>query len=225
MDLPFGLHKLEDSSRNPDHILIGVHGFKGLGREWVTPFLEWNNEATDLYFLRWNYFARQSKARELLLTELASLLTETPADVRLTFVGHSCGGVLLTSILEQLSYPNSIDVHLVASPLAGLGLFTVCKPDLPEQLPDNITLTHWQTQQKVDKVFWYFPKNPQEVDFAPIEVIVLPRKSDDTIVGHVHSLAWVAKEMVRRQPAIYGSTYLKKSETVQDTVRTETPRL
>ena len=205
MDLPTGLHAIETGMSQENDILIAVHGFKARGGEWVTPLSLLNNDRVDIFYFRWNFLRKQAQARDLFLSELTSLFQERANEsARVTIIGHSCGGVLVTSLLSELDVPNPIDVHLVAAPLRGLGIFTVCKPELPSELSTNIDLMQWRTKKQQDVAFWYLPEDPQDVSLPSSKVIQLPRKWNGRWLGHVRSLEWVGVEMVRRHGDRFG---------------------
>lgn len=206
MDLPTGLHAIETGMSQENDILIAVHGFKARGGEWVTPLSLLNNDRVDIFYFRWNFLRKQAQARDLFLSELTSLFQERANEsARVTIIGHSCGGVLVTSLLSELDVPNPIDVHLVAAPLRGLGIFTVCKPKLPSELSTNIDLMQWRTKKQSDVAFWYLPEDPQDVSLPFNNVVHLPRVWQGRPLGHVNSLEWVAIEMVRQNGERFGT--------------------
>ena len=200
MKLPHGLHSVEERTNSQNDVLIGIHGFKAVGGEWVEPYVTLDTDKLDLYYFRWNYLGEQAAARSLFLSELMHLLAKrNNSAARITIIGHSCGGVLITSLLSELNFPNPIEVHLVATPLRGLGLFTVCKPKIPKEFPSGIEITQWRTQKHLDAVFWYFPSDPQDFDIPFSKVIRLPLSIDGKRLGHVRSLEWVAQRMATRR--------------------------
>ena len=197
LQLPKGLHFLEEEIDSSRDVLIAIHGFGARGYEWVYPLLTLDNEETDSYFLRWAYIQDRTVGEELLLTGLEELI-ETRGELftKATFIAHSCGGVLLASVLDRLPEAIEYEVHIVASPVAGLGLFTVCKPDIPETIPDNITVTQWKTQHHLDSVFTFFPNNPQDIGIDFLNEMQLPERYRGKRLGHVRSLSWVADQIV-----------------------------
>lgn len=208
MKLPYGLHSVEEQTDGQNDILIGIHGFKAVGGEWVEPFVTLDTDKLDLFYFRWNYLGEQGSARKLLMSELDQLIEErNNNDARITIIGHSCGGVLITSLLSELDFPNPIEVHLVATPLRGLGLFTVCKPRIPNEFPKDIEITQWRTQKHLDAVFWYFPSDPQDFDIPSSKVIRLPLSIEGKRLGHVRSLEWVSSQLAREQ--------MQPSETIK----------
>lgn len=208
MKLPYGLHSIEEQTNPQNDVLIGIHGFKAVGGEWVEPYVTLDTEKLDLFYFRWNYLGEQAAARRLFMSELGQLLEErNNNDARITIVGHSCGGVLITSLLSELDFPNPIEVHLVATPLRGLGLFTVCQPRIPNEFPKDIEITQWRTQKHLDAVFWYFPSDPQDFDIPSSKVIRLPLSIDGKRLGHVRSLEWVSTQLASEQ--------MQPSETVK----------
>ena len=148
MDLKVGLHDVKISHDPVEELIIGIHGFKATGKEWITPFHILDKPEVDLHFFRWDYLGSMSDAGDLFQSELDELLaTNDDPTTPLTIIAHSCGGVLLVSLLSEIHHANPIDVQIVASPLGGLGLFTVCKPHIPAEIPANITVTQWRTHK------------------------------------------------------------------------------
>ena len=186
--LPYGLHSLEQGQESNTTVLIGIHGFKARGYEWVYPLLVMDNESIHTHFFRWDFYDKNDKARKLLLEDLDEMIEHRTEPLeRIVIVAHSCGGVMVASAINDLPKDVKIDLHTVASPLNGLGWFTVCKAKLPESLPENMTFTQWRTAKVKDSVFWWFPRDPQKIQLDYSEVVQLPKKYNGIRLGHVRS--------------------------------------
>ena len=199
--LPFGLHSLEEDQKANPTVLIGIHGFKARGYEWVYPLSIMDTDSIHTHYFRWDYLEKNSKARKLFLEDLSELIEDRTVPLeRVVIVAHSCGGVMVTAAINDLPNDVQFDIHAVASPLNGLGLFTVCRPDLPESLPDNVTLTQWRSSNDQDSVFWWFPHDPQKLNRNYGRTIQLPEEYHGIRLGHVRSLSWVAERIFSEDP-------------------------
>ncbi|MXZ43540.1 MAG: alpha/beta hydrolase [Gammaproteobacteria bacterium] len=214
--IDFGLHSLEEGQEANPTVLIGIHGFKARGFEWVYPLLTMDTDSIHTHYFRWDFLDKNSKARTMLLDDISDLIDERTAPLeRIVIVAHSCGGVMVTAAIEDLPEDVNFDIHTVASPLNGLGLFTVCRPDLPESLPDHVTLTQWRTAKEKDSVFWWFPRDPQKVTKDYGVTIELPKKYHGIRLGHVRSLSWVSER-------IFSDGLLSESSSTEQLVESET---
>ena len=199
--IPFGLHSLEEDQEANPTVLIGVHGFKARGFEWVYPLLVMDDDSIHTHYFRWDFLEKNSRARRMLLEDLSDMIEQRTAPLeRVIIVAHSCGGVMVTAAINDLPNDVNFDIHTVASPLNGLGLFTVCRPNLPETLPDNTTLTQWRTSKDKDSVFWWFPTDPQKITLNYGLTVQLPKKYHGIRLGHVRSLSWVAERIFSEDP-------------------------
>ena len=198
MKLDKGLHLLDHEITPENDVLITIHGFAARGFEWVYPLQTLDTEDTDTYFFRWGWARRTELAEKLFLTEFKELQEErgeTFTSVRI--VAHSCGGVVAVSVIESLPKEIAFDIHIVASPVGGLGVFTVCDADVPEKIPTNVTVTQWKTQQHLDSVYLYFPWDPQDMKLDSVKIIELPERYRGKRLGHVRSLSWVADQVAK----------------------------
>lgn len=196
MKLGKGLHLLDHDITPTNEVLIAIHGFAARGFEWVYPLQVMDNENVDTYFFRWGWGRRTELAESLFLSELSELREQRGEEfTNVQIVAHSCGGVVAISVVENLPKELEFDIHIVASPLGGLGAFTVCDPDLPKELPPNVSITQWKTVQHLDSVFLYFPGDPQETGLDFITEIDLPELYRGKRLGHVRSLSWVADKV------------------------------
>lgn len=198
ISLPLGMNLIEKTFDFSNHILIGVHGFGSSGGEWITPFLTLNRDDLDIFFFRWEVRNNYNKAQESFITDLETVINRRKSsNPSITIIGHSCGGVLIASLLNKLNYSNQVNIHLVASPLRGMGLFTVCKAKNQQNFSDGIKLTQWRTHQRTDEIFSIFPLNPQVAKLGG-DVIQLPRSMEGKRIGHVRALEIVANELKLR---------------------------
>ena len=206
--LSVGLHSLEQNQEANPTVLIGIHGFKARGFEWVYPLLVMDDESIHTHFFRWDFLDDNSKARKILLEDLTELIEHRTAPLkRIVIVSHSCGGVMVASAIDELPKDVNFEMHTVASPLNGLGWLSVCRPNLPESLPDNITFTQWRTEKVKDSVFWWFPSDPQKIALDYGVTIQLPKKYHGIRLGHVRSLSWAAERIFAEDPLNESSSH------------------
>ena len=191
-----GLHNLEREDETQRHLFIGVHGFASRGYEWLYPLNMMDAPDTTTYFFKWVWLNGVTPFRPLFLSELNRVVENATEPVeKITIVAHSCGGVLVASVMEEFPRDIEYEIHVVAAPLAGMGLFTVCKPTVPSAVPDGISFTQWRTVQSLDSAFFYFMNDPQIVDIHNSEVVQLPPSYRGKRLGHVRALSWVVEQL------------------------------
>lgn len=196
LKLDKGIHFLEPAVNPENDVLIAIHGFGAKGYEWVYPLQVLDNDEFDTYFFRWEWGKPTERAEKLFLSEFEEVrLKRAESLSKVRVVAHSCGGAVIMSVIESLPKELEFEVHVVASPLGGLGIFTVCDVDLPKEIPENFEITQWKTQQHMDSVFLYFPWDTQDADLDGIKVVDLPERAKGKRIGHVRSLLWVADQI------------------------------
>lgn len=194
--LPVGVHSLEKDQENAPVVLIGIHGYCARGYEWIYPFMTLDTENTHTFFFRWNPLDKNSNAREIMLESIDEIVENRQGPLnKIVLLAHSCGGVMAISAMDKLRSDIPFDLHTVASPLNGLGVFTVCKPQIPKVVPENVSVHQWRTRRSKDSVYWIFAKDPQVVSIEPSSVVRLPPYYRDVRLGHVRSLSWVAEQL------------------------------
>lgn len=194
--LPVGVHSLEKDQENAPVVLIGIHGYGVSGYEWIYPFVTLDSENIHTFFFRWNYLGKNSNAREIMLESIDEIVENRQGPLeKIVLLAHSCGGVMAISAMDELRSDIPFDLHTVASPLNGLGIFTVCKPHIPKVVPENVSVHQWRTTRTKDSVYWIFSKDPQVVSIEPSSAVRLPPYYRDVRLGHVRSLSWVAEQL------------------------------
>ena len=194
--LPVGLHSLEKDQEDTPVVLIGIHGYGVSGYEWIYPFVTLDSENIHTFFFRWNYLGKNSNAREIMLESIDEIVESRQGPLeKIVLLTHSCGGVMAISAMDELRSDIPFDLHTVASPLNGLGVFTVCKPRIPKLVPENVTVHQWRTTRAKDSVYWIFAKDPQVVSIEPSSAVRLPPYYRDVRLGHTRSLSWVAEQL------------------------------
>ena len=193
MSLPLGLHQLETSEESSTGLLVGVHGYMSRGYEWVYPLQTIDNDETTAMFFRWDF----SKCPQTSAKQLVKLLTELLGDQenieRITIVGHSLGGVLVSTVVSEWKIKLPTDFHVVAAPLGGENpQLKECGDVLPERILPTIRFFQWRTQHKLDGAFKDLEIDPQVVSIDGSLAITLPKTYRERRLGHNWAVSYVA---------------------------------
>ena len=136
MAMPNGLHDLEISDDNQKTLFISVHGNSSRGYEWIYPLQVINNEINLITFFRWDDSSCVNPSVKSLDDLIRDKLSKNKNIQKVILFGHSYGGLLVTSFMEQWTGDLPLEVHTIAAPLKGLGsLSAVCNYRAPEQVP------------------------------------------------------------------------------------------
>lgn len=193
--LPFGLNSMEASNDEVDEIFIAVHGGNSEGYEWIYPLKTIDSKNKHMYFNRWTDNGCYQDSAENLVKDISNILSQNPALKKVSLMGHSYGGILVTHILKIWQVSTPIEVHVVASPLQGMPMLKNMCGYMPiEKIPKNSVLFEWRTQQQLDNVYKDFFEDPQKVDIEGSFVSTLPDTYKGNRLGHNWSISWVADE-------------------------------
>lgn len=206
MALPFGLSLLPDSNgTRQGPVIIAVHGFASEGGEWVDPIATLVRIPGPLYFWRWDWTACPEEASERLAAAVNRLIEETPDEERIILIGHSYGGIAVTLAAPRIMSEAPVEIHTIASPLAGHPRLAARCPDdfvrLAERyaaFPSTVHHFQWRTQKDQDNAFKDLPDDPQVATIPRGEVVALPDSADGERIGHNRSVAWVARQIAER---------------------------
>ena len=195
IDLPYGLNTLEANQDVAQEIFIAVHGAGSEGYEWIYPIKTIDSKQKHMYFYRWHdNGCFQSSAVEL-ANEINNLLSKNNSFKKVSLIGHSYGGILVTHVLKLWNAATPLEVHVVASPLLGTStLKGICGYKPIEMLPNNTSLFEWRTQHQLDSAFKDLSEDPQQINIKGSLVTVLPEKYKGNRLGHNWSISWVADE-------------------------------
>ncbi|MBD3648408.1 MAG: alpha/beta hydrolase [Pseudomonadales bacterium] len=195
MDLPVGLHALEDDVTEPKIMLIGVHGYASEGYEWIYPLQTLDDNTTTTWFYRWNYNGCPGEPAEALRAAIEENVTKFPTIETVRVIGHSYGGVLVSYLIET-DANTPLDIHAVAAPLAGMaGIGQRCDYSPPKSIGRNVSFHQWRTQHELDNAFNDLDEDPQIIDLPGAKVTVLPDTYRGRRLGHNWSISWVADEL------------------------------
>ena len=100
IDLPFGLNALELSEDEAQEVFIAVHGGSSEGYEWIYPLKTIDSKSKHMYFNRWADNGCYQDSAENLVKDISNILSQNPALKKVSLMGHSYGGILVTHILK-----------------------------------------------------------------------------------------------------------------------------
>ena len=195
IDLPYGLNALEPFVEEAQEIFIAVHGGSSEGYEWIYPIKTINSKQKHMYFYRWpDNGCFQSSAEEL-SNIINNLLNQNNSYKKVSLIGHSYGGILVTHVLKHWNAITPLEVHVVASPLLGTSMLrNVCGYEPIEAIPNNSSLLEWRTQHQLDSAFKDLSEDPQQINIQDSQVTILPETYKGNRLGHNWSISWVADE-------------------------------
>ena len=196
MDLSYGLNLLETKNEKEHTLLVGVHGGNSQGYEWVYPLKTMDKENILSYFFRWDDSRCAEPSAIILAKQLQELVKEMPSIKKIIIIGHSYGGLLASWFAENWTSSLPIDIHAIASPLAGIKILNdVCDYKPPKLIEKNISFFQWRTQQKLDGAFKDLEFNPQVINLKGSQVYVLPNLYKGNRLGHNWSISFVADQL------------------------------
>ena len=195
IDLPYGLHSMEPSLDEAQEIFIAVHGGNSEGYEWIYPLKKINTKSRHMYFYRWPDNSCYQNSVKKLEDEISDILNEDGSIKKITLIGHSYGGILVTHLLKNWNLKIPLEIHVVASPLLGTSMLnSMCGYEPISALPKNSVFYEWRTQQQLDNVFKDYNEDPQKIELKASIVTILPETYKGNRLGHNWSISWVADE-------------------------------
>ena len=197
MSLEHGLSLLEVKNNREKVAVIGVHGGRSEGYEWIYPLTKLDQNDRLTLFYRWDDRSCFLASALKLNQEILSLLEENSTIEKVVLLGHSYGGILLTWFIENWKSNTPIEIHTIASPLAGLNSITSsCNYVPPKQKSKNVKSVQWRTKKTLDNAFRNLSFDPQLINFKGHEVRDLPDKYKGKRLGHNWSLSYMADEII-----------------------------
>ena len=199
-DLTLGLHDIEKSSSDESTLLIGIHGSNSEGYEWVYPLKTLNNDTNIVSFFRWDDGSCPDSSIDILINSIKTRLDQSPNLNKVILIGHSYGGLLVTTLSKKLDIDVALNIHSVAGPLKGMGMLSsLCNYQPPSSLATGISLYQWRTIQELDGAFKDLDYDPQVVDIINSNVTRLPKTYKGNKLGHNWSISWVADELSKEE--------------------------
>ena len=197
MSLEYGLSPLEVMNKKEKVAVIGVHGVRSEGYEWVYPLTKLDGNDRLTLFYRWDDKSCFLPSALKLNQEMLLLLEENSTIKKIILLGHSYGGILLTWFIENWTSNTPIEIHTIASPLAGLdSISNSCNYVPPKQRNKNVKSVQWKTIKTLDNAFKDLSYDPQLINFKGHEVRNLPDKYKGKRLGHNWSVSYVADEII-----------------------------
>ena len=197
MSLEYGLSPLEVMNKKEKVAVIGVHGVRSEGYEWVYPLTKLDGNDRLTLFYRWDDESCFLPSALKLNQEILLLLEKNSTIKKIVLLGHSYGGILLTWFIENWTSNTPIEIHTIASPLAGLdSISNSCNYVPPKQSNKNVKSVQWKTIKTLDNAFKDLSYDPQLINFKGHEVRNLPDKYKGKRLGHNWSVSYVADEII-----------------------------
>ena len=195
IDLPYGLNALEPFVEEAQEIFIAVHGGSSEGYEWIYPIKTIDSKQKHMYFYRWPDNGCFQDSAEKLANEIKNILNQDKSMKKVSLMGHSYGGILVSHVLKNWKSTTPMEVHVVASPLAGTSILkNICGYEPIKKTPNNTALFEWRTQHRLDNAFKDLPADPQQINIQDSQVTTLPDTYKGKRLGHNWSISWVADE-------------------------------
>ena len=200
MAFDLGLHRLVErdganNDRTISRLVVGVHGRRSQGYEWVYPLNELADEDSGTFFFRWDFNKCAVDSGRLLMGELKKVKEDLDESIEsILVVGHSLGGVLVATIAAEWDIQIRTELHVVAAPLASMDRSN-CEQALPDRLPLGVSIYQWRTQKELDNAFKNAPFDPQDVEIPGSVVATLPDTYKGNRLGHNWSVSYVADRL------------------------------
>ena len=197
MSLPYGLHTLEENNTMEKTLIIGVHGSNSRGYEWIYPLSSLDNSDKLVAFFRWDDSSCPGPGIQSLSQNLSDLLVEKPNIKKIILLGHSYGGILVTSFMQNWKEKLPLEIHAIAAPLKGMGpVSSICGYEPPSATQANTSLHQWRTIKELDGAFKDLDYDPQETMILNSKITRLPETYKGNKLGHNWSISWVADELL-----------------------------
>ena len=193
--LDFGLNPLERFNGKEKILLISVHGSQSEGYEWIYPLQTLDTVKSATFFYRWNDNKCYLSSAEKLNSYLSRAIKNFPDLEKVVLIGHSYGGVLVTSMVENWNNYLPADIHSVAGPIGSEFNRGGCKYSPPKLISDKAVFYQWKTQHHLDAAFKRLKNDPQNLVLTGSLVTRLPEAYRGRRLGHNWSISWVADEL------------------------------
>ncbi len=198
--LTYGLHALEVPEQGAIELMVGVHGMRSAGYEWIYPLQTIDSDSRRMYFFNWDTTAEQCQL-DVATNLQADIQRELEAHTKLasvSVIGHSLGGVVVAQLADRWQVDVPLTIHTVAAPLALLDS-EKGDPSCPQQLPknsrENVRFIQWRTQFELDNAFNSLDRNPMDVEIPNSIVVTLPETYRERRLGHNWSISYVAERI------------------------------
>ena len=202
---PFGFTQIiADSAKNDNTLMIAVHGYESEGYEWITSLKELSNNYCNTYFYRYDWNVCPDSAGRSLADSLTKLIWNNPNINDIIIFGHSYGGLVVTYLANDLDMKIPIEIHTIASPLAGYPrIIDNCDLQYNDDKliyplwDTNISHSQWRTQKHQDGAFRDMDYDPQDIIFENSNITLLPETMNGRRLGHNWSITWVINNYLK----------------------------
>ena len=178
-------------------LMIGVHGSNSRGYEWIYPLSSLDSSDKLVAFFRWDDSSCPGPGIQSLSQNLSDLLVEKPNIKKIILLGHSYGGILVTSFMQNWKEKLPLEIHAIAAPLKGMGpVSSMCGYEPPSATQDNTSLHQWRTIKELDGAFRDLDYDPQDTMILNSKITRLPETYKGNKLGHNWSISWVADELL-----------------------------
>jgi hypothetical protein len=199
VSLEMGLNPLEIFSGKEKVLLVSVHGSRSQGYEWIYPLQTLDTENSATFFYRWNDSSCYTNSAEDLIFQLSEATKNFPDLERTAIIGHSYGGVLVTSMIEEWSHNLPVEIHSIAGPIGLPFSRSGCDYSPPKSISSKVLFYQWKTQHHLDLAFNKLKKDPQNLNIKGSKAIRLPESYRGRRLGHNWSLSWVADYLKEKE--------------------------
>ncbi len=193
--LAFGLNPLEKFNGEEEVLLVSVHGSRSEGYEWIYPLQTLDTENSATFFYKWDDSKCYINSAKKLRFNLSKEIKKLPSLKRLVIIGHSYGGVLVTSLVENWKNNLPTEIHSIAGPIGSAFSRNACTFNPPERIPNKLTFYQWKTQHHLDVAFKRLKNDPQDLNLLGSETTRLPEAYRGRRLGHNWSISWVADKL------------------------------
>ncbi len=194
--LDLGLNPLERFDGKEKVLLVSVHGSRSEGYEWIYPLqtLDTTNSAT--FFYRWDDNKCYLSSAQKLMFHLTEAAGRLPEIAKVVIIGHSYGGVLVTSLVENWNSHLPVEIHSIAGPIGSEFNREGCNYSPPKHISDRVVFYQWKTQKHLDAAFKRLKNDPQNLTLTGSMITRLPDSYRGRRLGHNWSISWVADHLV-----------------------------
>ena len=202
IQIPLGVHRLTPEKLVSTKAILAVHGHQSRGFEWVSSLHQFAETGAHVYWLRWDWNQCPNGGAGNLEQAIQEIQTLQPGLKELEIFGHSYGGVIATLVAQTVTTSFPIQVHAIASPLAGMGkLKTLCPPTgiNKRAIQKQVSFTQWRTQHKLDGAFKDETIDPQRVTLPGAKMIDLPDTFNGRRLGHNWSVSYSVTQWLQAQ--------------------------
>jgi len=204
IDRPNGLHRMQGYTQTDSSFgIIAVHGYypsdwPTKGFEWVVPMKDFAQLERPVWWFRHNWFDCPDSSIADLKSQIETLIHHNHHLDSLWVIGHSLGGLIVSSFAEQWDNDFPVTVHAIAAPLKGMSRqLDECEPKERNiyLINKSVRYIQWRTDYKQDGAFKHLEKDPQDVILKNGKYVRLPKTWNKSRLGHTLSIQWVMDQL------------------------------